>query len=52
MNLLADESVDQPVIDRLRQDGHVVLAVTEMEPSISDEAVLAMANQHKALLED
>jgi hypothetical protein len=34
MNLLADESVDQPVIDCLRQDGHVVLAVTEMELSI------------------
>jgi predicted nuclease of predicted toxin-antitoxin system len=50
MNLLADESVDQPVVDRLREDGHHVLAVAEMEPSIPDDAVLTMANQQEALL--
>jgi hypothetical protein len=40
MNFLADESVDQPIVDRLRQDGHNVLAVAELEPSIPDETVL------------
>ena len=47
---MADESVDQPVVDRLREDGHHVLAVAEMPPSIPDEAVLTLANQQGALL--
>jgi predicted nuclease of predicted toxin-antitoxin system len=50
MNFLADESVDNPIIERLRHDGHDVLAVLEMEPSISDEIVLERANQKGALL--
>ena len=50
MNFLADESVDQPIVDRLRHDGHDVLAVVEMEPSIPDETVLKRANQQMALL--
>ena len=29
MNLLADESIDRPIVVRLRQDGHDVLNVTE-----------------------
>ena len=41
MNFLADESVDQPIVERLRDDGHDVLAVAEMAPSIPDETVLA-----------
>jgi predicted nuclease of predicted toxin-antitoxin system len=50
MNFLADESVDGPVVHLLRQDGHDVLSVAEMEPSLPDEAVLVMANQRDALL--
>jgi predicted nuclease of predicted toxin-antitoxin system len=50
MNFLADESVDQPIVDRLRPDGHDVLAVSELAPSIPDEAVLVMANQGRSLL--
>jgi predicted nuclease of predicted toxin-antitoxin system len=50
MNFLADESVDNPIIERLRHDGHDVLAVLEMEPSIPDEIVLERANQQGALL--
>lgn len=50
MNFLADESVDQPVVERLRTDGHSVIAVAEMAPSLPDEAVLTMANQHEAFL--
>jgi predicted nuclease of predicted toxin-antitoxin system len=50
MNFLADESVDGPVVDRLCEDGHDVLSVAETEPSLPDEAVLAMANQRDALL--
>ncbi len=40
MNLLADESVDQQIVTRLRQDEHVVLYVAEMSPSVSDDVVL------------
>ncbi len=50
MNLLADESVDRRIVERLRQDGHVVTYVAEMEPGISDETVLQRANEREALL--
>jgi predicted nuclease of predicted toxin-antitoxin system len=50
MNFLADEGVDFPVVERLRGDGYEVLYVAEMDPGISDERVLAMANNMNALL--
>ncbi len=50
MNLLADESVDQPIVDRLRHDGQDVLYVAELSPSISDDDVLQQANGQSALL--
>lgn len=50
MNILADESVDQPIVERLRADGHDVLAVVEMEPGLPDADVLTLANQCGALL--
>jgi predicted nuclease of predicted toxin-antitoxin system len=50
MNLLADESVDWPVVERLRQDGHDVIYVAELSPSITDEEVLQQANERSALL--
>jgi predicted nuclease of predicted toxin-antitoxin system len=50
MNFFADESVDHPIVERLRDDGHDVLAVAEMAPSIPDETVLAQANQRRDLL--
>lgn len=50
MNLLADESVDKPIVDRLRQDNHSVLYIADIDPSIDDNAVLHQANQNSALL--
>jgi predicted nuclease of predicted toxin-antitoxin system len=50
MNILADESVDQPIVERLRADGHDVLAVVEMAPGLPDEDVLTLANQRGAVL--
>jgi predicted nuclease of predicted toxin-antitoxin system len=50
MILLADESVDFPIVDRLRGDGHSVAYVAEVSPSISDDAVLQQANSQGALL--
>ena len=50
MNLLADEGVDGPIVERLRQDGHVVLYVAEMEPGISDQEILQRANAQMSML--
>ena len=50
MKLFADESVDRPIVERLRQDGHEVLYVAEMAPSISDGEVLGQANSLEAVL--
>lgn len=50
MNLLADEGIDKPIVDRLRQDGHTVVYIAEESPSISDDVILDMANQQEALL--
>ena len=50
MKFLADENIDKPIVDHLRKEGHVVLYVIEMEPSISDDEVIQRANQESALL--
>lgn len=50
MNLLADESIDRQIVERLRHDGHEVLYIAEVEPSISDNAVFDRANEKAALL--
>ena len=50
MNLVADEGVDRPVVDRLRQDGHAVVYVAELSPSVVDEEVLQQANTRSAVL--
>jgi predicted nuclease of predicted toxin-antitoxin system len=50
MNLVADESVDRPIVERLRQEGHDVVYVAELTPSIADDQVLQEANSRSALL--
>jgi len=50
MNLLIDESVESQIVARLRQEGHNVLYVSEMEPGISDDLVLNRANEQGAVL--
>jgi predicted nuclease of predicted toxin-antitoxin system len=50
MRLLADEGVDRPIVEQLRLAGHEVFYVAEMDPSISDDRVLELANQQGALL--
>jgi predicted nuclease of predicted toxin-antitoxin system len=50
MNLLADENVDRQIVERLRQDGHCVVYVAEIAPSVSDDLVLEQANQDGAIL--
>ena len=50
MKLIADEGVDRPVVERLRQDGHDVVYVAELSPSVPDEEVLQQANARGAVL--
>ncbi|MCC6445971.1 MAG: DUF5615 family PIN-like protein [Armatimonadetes bacterium] len=50
MKFLADENIDRPIVDRLRSDGHSVLYIVEMEPSVSDEQVIQEANRESAML--
>jgi predicted nuclease of predicted toxin-antitoxin system len=50
VNLVADEGVDSHIVAWLRQDGHDVLYIAEIEPSISDDMVLSRANAQGSLL--
>jgi predicted nuclease of predicted toxin-antitoxin system len=50
MNLVADESVDKPIVDQLRHDKHAVVYIAETEPGISDDDVIAATNRHAAVL--
>jgi len=48
--LVANEGVDRPVVERLRQDDHDVVYVAELSPSITDEEILQLANARSSVL--
>ena len=50
MNLLADEGVDKPIVDALRNNGFDVVYILETNRGADDEVILAMANTDKRLL--
>ena len=50
MKIVADESIDRQIVDGLRQAGYSVDYVAEMDPGISDETVLSLANEESAVL--
>ncbi len=50
MLLVADESVEAPVVDNLRAAGYAVLAVASECPGAVDERVLALAERRGAIL--
>lgn len=50
MNFIADENIDRQIVDLLCQDGHKILNIAELDPGISDDEVLVMANRESALL--
>jgi len=50
LKFFLDESVDAPVAERLRKDGHDVTCVWELESGLSDEAVLGKASKVEAVL--
>ena len=50
MNLVADEGVERQIVEQLRQEGHAVIYVAELAPSISGDEVLQQANERQAVL--
>ena len=50
LEIVADQNIDQPIIDRLRSDGHSVFSIRDRFPGIDDEQVLALSVQRNALL--
>ena len=50
MNFVADENVDRQIVEKLREDGHLVIYVAEIDPGISDDDVLRLADQRSAVL--
>ncbi len=49
MKFVANESLDHHVVERLRQEGHVVCYVAEMAPRVSDQDELNLANHEQAM---
>jgi predicted nuclease of predicted toxin-antitoxin system len=50
VRFLANENVEQPVVDSLRAAGHDVVCVGEVAPGARDEEVLRLANAESRLL--
>jgi predicted nuclease of predicted toxin-antitoxin system len=50
LRIVADENIDQQIVERLRAAGHLVSFIAEMNPGIDDEAVLASSREQAALL--
>lgn len=50
MNLVADENVDAGIVSALRDAGHAVHYVRELDPGIDDQQALRLAESQRALL--
>jgi predicted nuclease of predicted toxin-antitoxin system len=50
LKVVADESVDRQIVERLRLDGHDVLFIAELDPGIDDETVLDHSRRANAVL--
>lgn len=50
MKLVADESIDGPIVERLRASGFEVVAVAEVGAGLRDDEVLSLANDQHAIL--
>lgn len=48
--LIADENIQSPLVEALREDGHDVLYITEYSDGITDEEVLSIAADQQRLL--
>lgn len=50
MKFLADENIEKPVVDHLRQEGFDVCYISEETRSLDDDRILAWANQEDRIL--
>ena len=50
MKIVADESVEILIVQRLRDAGHIIFSIGEESPGIIDDEVLSIANEQNALL--
>jgi predicted nuclease of predicted toxin-antitoxin system len=50
MKLLADEGVDKPIVDKLRESGFDVHYILETNQGAEDDLVLAIANVEGRIL--
>jgi len=50
MNFLADEGVDKPIVDQLRNSGFDVHYILETHRGADDEMVLRLANEENRIL--
>jgi len=50
LKIVADESIDKQIVDRLRSDGHDVVSIAELDPGIEDEAVLLRSRESNSVL--
>ncbi len=50
MNLVADENVDAGIVSALRDAGHAVTFVRELDSGIDDQQALRLAESQRALL--
>ena len=50
MEIVADENIDQPIIDRIRSAGHSVFTIHDNFSGIDDDSVLAISFQRNAIL--
>lgn len=47
---VADENIDSAIVRRLRDDDHDVVWIAESEPGITDDRVLAIAEEQTRVL--
>jgi predicted nuclease of predicted toxin-antitoxin system len=50
VKIVADENIDQQIVDRLRSDGHEVLSIADLDPGIDDDAVLLKSRESNSVL--
>lgn len=50
MKLVCDADVDAPLVQHLRDAGHEVTSIADVNPGSTDEEVLEIANQRGAVL--
>jgi len=50
VKLVADEGIDRQIVRRLREEGHEVLYVAELQAGITDDEILRLAAEDASLL--